>query len=164
MLCQLPQRRPRPLAARGHSHTHQLRHSRARRLYSVEHIQVSGRHRMPMPAQAVPRMPSIARKVALGISSTMSRRAHPSTLPSRPTCESPPTSNSRKLWMQRNLLVFASTSMLVSEYLKGRPLVFINSCDFFRGGPENTIGKILLSSRRRYLEGLCNPLGLAYSL
>ena len=36
--------------------------------------------------------------------------------------------------------------------------------EFFQGGPENTIGKILLRSRRRYLNNLSNPLGLAYSL
>jgi hypothetical protein len=36
--------------------------------------------------------------------------------------------------------------------------------DFFRGGPENSVGKILLRWRRKYLNEFRNPLGLAYSL
>ena len=94
--------------------------------------------------------------------------------------------------------------------LKGRPLVFINSCralktgsifyfgfaspflhndaravvgseiempvvfakdfskrffeEFFRGGVDRSVGKVLLSLRREYLREHVNPLGLAYSL
>jgi hypothetical protein len=36
--------------------------------------------------------------------------------------------------------------------------------DFFRGGPENSAGKILLRWRRKYLTEFRNPLGLGYSL
>jgi hypothetical protein len=35
---------------------------------------------------------------------------------------------------------------------------------FFRTGPENSVGKILLRLRQEYMREHCNPLGLVYSL